>query len=274
MPDPKEIDQMRVVYEFPDMEHIPVKKDIVYKTVANEDLTMDIYYPFNIQPNTHLPAVIFVQGGASAEQVKQHKVMQQYVSWSQLIAASGLIAVVFEHRSDEGYSKLSIAGEDIDDLCGYVRTHGAKLGINPDFLGIWSCSSGSLYGISAALRGTPEYIRCAIAYYGGMSLMNRKLFHFSSEEEEGAREFSPLYHLNREDAAKIAPLFIAKAGRDRTFLNEALDEFVRMANERNVPITFMNHPDGEHGFDILNDDERSREIIGATLDFVHEHLRV
>ena len=80
--------------------------------------------------------------------------------------------------------------------------------------------------------------------------------------------------MNREEAAKIAPLFLVKAGRDRAFLNEALDEFVRVAIERNVALTFMNHPAGEHGFDILNDDARTREIIRATLEFVHEHLNV
>lgn len=34
----------------------------------------------------------------------------------------------------------------------------------------------------------------------------------------------------------------------------------------------MNHPNGQHGFDIFNDDARSREIIKATLAFMHEHL--
>jgi hypothetical protein len=35
----------------------------------------------------------------------------------------------------------------------------------------------------------------------------------------------------------------------------------------------MNHPNGMHGFDILNDDARTREIIKATLAFLQEHLR-
>jgi hypothetical protein len=34
----------------------------------------------------------------------------------------------------------------------------------------------------------------------------------------------------------------------------------------------MNHPTGLHGFDLLNDDARSREIIRATLEFVKTHL--
>jgi dienelactone hydrolase len=79
-------------------------------------------------------------------------------------------------------------------------------------------------------------------------------------------------HLRQGDPTKIAPLFVAKAGLDRPFLRESIDEFVQIASERNIPITFMNHPGGEHGFDLLNDDARSREIIKATLAFLHEHL--
>lgn len=50
------------------------------------------------------------------------------------------------------------------------------------------------------------------------------------------------------------------------------DEFVAVASERNIPFTLMNHPTGEHAFDLLNDDARSREIIRATLAFLSEHL--
>jgi hypothetical protein len=34
----------------------------------------------------------------------------------------------------------------------------------------------------------------------------------------------------------------------------------------------MNHPRGEHGFDVLNDDARSREIIAHTILFLKECL--
>ncbi len=85
------------------------------------------------------------------------------------------------------------------------------------------------------------------------------------------QEFSPVTYL-REASESIAPLFVAKAGLDRPFLIESIDEFVQEASVRNVPITFMNHPTGLHGFDLLNDDGRSREIIRATLEFVKTHL--
>lgn len=274
MQDPNERDRMRVVYQLPHMEQIPVHTDIIYKTIHGEDLKMDVYYPFDRPSASIRAAMIFVRGGSQREQVKRMREVPQYVSWCQLMAASGFIAVMFEHRPDEGFTKLSEAGSDVNDLFSFIRTHGRALGINPEALGVWTCSDGSLYGVSAALRGTPTYIRCIIAYYGGMTLLHRKYFHFNAEEEDAARAFSPAYHLSREDPANIAPLFIAKAGKDRAFLNEILDEFVTRANERNIPLTFMNHPMGEHGFDIFNDDARTREIIKATLAFAREHLTI
>ena len=272
MRDIKEIEQRRIVYQLPRMEEVAVRKDMVYKTVEGEDLMLDAYYPLDAQLHVPRPAVIFVHGGSQPEHVERVRESQPYISWCRLVAASGVFAVMFKHRTDEGYSQLAQAGSDVEDLVDYIRHNGASLGIDPEQLGIFSFSGGPIHALRAALRGTPAYIRCIIVYYGGMTLLNPKYFHFGPEEEELLKEFSPVYHLRQEDPAKIPPLFIAKAGLDRAFLNESIDEFLNVANERNIPVTFMNHPTGEHGFDIFNDDARSREIIRATLGFITEHL--
>ncbi|HTK10904.1 MAG TPA: prolyl oligopeptidase family serine peptidase [Ktedonobacteraceae bacterium] len=180
---------------------------------------------------------------------------------------------MFKHRTDEGFTSLNEAGSDVDDLVRYVRNNGASLHIDADRLCVWVFSQGAIHGLRTVLRDTPVYIRCIVSYYGGMSIMNRTYFHFRADEEELFKEFSLVYHLRSVDPTKVAPLFIAKAGKDRVFLNEALDEFITIASKRNIPFTFMNHPMGEHGFDIFNNDARSREIIKATLAFLTEHLK-
>ncbi len=272
MRDLKDINRMRVVYQLPHMEQVPVRKDIVYKTVDGQDLGMDVYYPPAIQSHTPRPAVLLVHGGSQPEHVEHVKESAPYVSWAQLLAAAGFSAVVFKHRTDEGFTRLNEASSDVDDLVHYVRKNGASLHIDVDRLCIWVFSQGSIHGLHIVLRDTPAYIRCIVAYYAGMSLMNPRSFHFPVEEEDLAKEFSPAYQLRHADASKVAPMFIARAGKDRVFLNEALDEFCSIASERNIPLTFMNHPTGEHGFDIFNDDARTREIIKATLAFLGEHL--
>ena len=42
--------------------------------------------------------------------------------------------------------------------------------------------------------------------------------------------------------------------------------------ERNVSLELLNHESGRHGFDILDDDDRSREILSRTLAFLKSRL--
>jgi len=171
----------------------------------------------------------------------------------------------------EGYTQLREVGADTDDLVTYVRMNAASLGVDPERLCIWAFSAGPIYGLRTAFRAASSSIRCAIAYYGGMSLLNKTYFHYTEQEEPLFREFSPVCYLH-ETPARIPPLFVARAELDRPFINESIDEFVQLAIAKNVPITFMNHPEGMHGFDMLNDNERSREIIRTTLEFIKVHL--
>jgi hypothetical protein len=57
-------------------------------------------------------------------------------------------------------------------------------------------------------------------------------------------------------------------------LNEALDRFLSRAVACNLPITFTNHRTGPHAFDVFDDTETSREIIGQILALMRFHLLV
>jgi hypothetical protein len=67
-------------------------------------------------------------------------------------------------------------------------------------------------------------------------------------------------------------MFVARAGQDRPALNETIDGFVQKAIAMNRPVTFVNHPDGRHAFDVLDDDARTREIIEMAIAFVRRHV--
>ena len=42
---------------------------------------------------------------------------------------------------------------------------------------------------------------------------------------------------------------------------------------RGVPLTFLYHPDAPHAFDNQIDDDRTREIVKAAVEFLQWHLR-
>jgi hypothetical protein len=55
-------------------------------------------------------------------------------------------------------------------------------------------------------------------------------------------------------------------------MNETIDAFVQAALVANVPLDLKNHPQGQHAFDILDNDRRSHAIIEHTIAFVQQHL--
>ncbi|GHO85051.1 hypothetical protein [Dictyobacter formicarum] len=73
MRDLNEINRMRVVYQHPHMEQVSVRKDILYKTVNEESLKMDVYYPLDMPSHTSRPAVLLVHGGSQAKSVEHVK---------------------------------------------------------------------------------------------------------------------------------------------------------------------------------------------------------
>lgn len=272
-----------VVYKLPNMEQVSVRKDITYKTVDDIELKMDIYYPLDFQSGSQRPAVIFVHGDGPVEYLKDAKDWEQYSGWGQLTAASGLIAVIFNHRSSEDLSRVHEVTSDIDDLIRYVRDNEASLGIDADALCIWTCSAGSPFGLRSAMREDSDFVRCIVSYYGFMDLKPYYDAVMGSEagtSEEGTsqlsrkdlEEFSAIHHL-KQRPKEIAPIFIARAGLDYPQLNETVDQFVREALSQNACFDLMNHPQGHHAFDTRDDNARSREIIKATLEFIKTHLQ-
>jgi len=66
----------------------------------------------------------------------------------------------------------------------------------------------------------------------------------------------------------IFPILIARAGLDRAALNTSIDHFVVEALSKNIPLDLKNHPEGRHGFDLLDNVDRSRQIIQQTIEFI------
>jgi len=273
MPDLREMGQKRIVYKIPNMEQVKVHKNITYKTVDGTDLKMDLYYPTHLQSNSQCPAVILVHGeGIDPAVLKDAKDWGVFVSFGQLIAASGFIAISFNHRSTENLTRYEVAS-DIDDLISYLRDKAEQFNIDKEHLCLWAFSAGVPSGLRAAMHEPYPFIRCIVAYYGPMDLQHVRDFYPSEVRDETLREFSAIYHLEN-NSSDIPPMFIAKAGIDFPFLNASIDRFVMEASSKNVQITFMNHPTGHHSFDLLDDNARSREIIRNTLEFIKEHLKV
>lgn len=267
--DLNEIQQKRVVYQIAGMEQDAARKNVVYKRVDGLELRLDVYAPPGGSHEASRPAVLLVHGDLPPEAILGTKDGGPFVSLAQLIAASGVVAVTFDHRSTEQFTKMDAVIADIDDLLQFVRGHGPELGIDPNRLCAWSFSAGVPYGVYVALQH-PEAIRCIVAYYGPLDLQPLYGHIPPQVTQDMLRSCSPLAQI--EQAVTIPPLLVVRAGQDQPWLNQTIDRFVQQALARNLPVDLMSHPEGPHAFDILDDSQRSRTILRRTLDFILDHM--
>jgi acetyl esterase/lipase len=166
--------------------------------------------------------------------------------------------------------RLPGAAADAEAALRYVRRQAAELGVDEQRLGVWAFSGGGPL-LSFALRGAPAHVRALVAYYAALDIREAPPGEPDVLGPEVRRDLSPLHHL-RAEGGRVAPLLVARAGRDQPLLNAGIDRFVQEALAVNASIDVMNHPSGRHGFDILDDDARSREIIARTVAFLRARL--
>jgi acetyl esterase/lipase len=247
------------------MDSVVVVKDIVSKTGR----TLDVYRRPDIE-NQALPAVVFVPGDGPEEIIADAKQWGQYVSWGQLVALSGLVAVTTNHRSTNGFRDLEGAAQDVDAAVDHLRLNGPDLGIDPERIAIWTCSAGAPFALRTALRDRPAYVRALVALYSIMDLRPGRETISADIPDKVLADFSCSHYLGAGGPFPL--MFVARAGNDNAFVNRSIETFVAAAVAAGVEIDYLNHADGQHGFDVRDNDSRSRAIIQRTLDFLDNAL--
>jgi acetyl esterase/lipase len=266
----RELVMTPVVYRIPGMDKVSVKMNLKYSNAGDPNLLMDVYAPPGLGNGERRPAVVFIHGSVGSS--FKPKDWGVYQSWGRLIAASGMMAVTFTHRL--GYPKplLTEASSDVSAAINYIRANADSLNIDKDRLCLAAYSGGGPM-LSLAMRDKLAYVRCLVSFYAFLDIQQSET-HRANESPEMLKTFSPITYL-ASDLSKLPPMFIARAGLDEVpTMNDSIDRFVREAISKNASIIVANHPQGVHGFDNQTDDDRSREIIRAAIDFMKLHLGV
>jgi len=260
-----EMVRMRVVWSVAGMEAVNTRRNLVYKTGADGPLHCDVYAP--AAAGAPRPAVILIHGGPIPRTGAKN--MGVFVSYGELLAASGFVAVTFDHRF-LAPARLAEAGGDVADLVAHVRANAEALGADPARLALWAFSGGGPF-LSEGLRSRPAWLRAVVAYYAALDLQQPAPGADSGLDPGLRTAWSPLAALGA-DARTAPPVLVARAGLDHPWLNAGIDRFVAAALASGATLDLLTHPDGRHGFDILDDDARSQAIIRHTLAFLRERL--
>ncbi|HNH84796.1 MAG TPA: alpha/beta hydrolase [Acidobacteriota bacterium] len=260
------ISRKLVLFQLPDQDRVTIRQDIVFQTVGDDVLTLDLYVPADAKSGDLLPAVIIVTGYPDVGFQKlvgcKFKEMGSSVSWGKLIAASGMIAITYTNREPVA---------DVHALLRFVQQSATEPGIDASRIGLWA-SSGNV-PLALALLMEPDFqdVQCAAFCYGYTLDLSG-----ATHVADVSRMFgfaNPGQGKSMADLPRTTPLFFARAGQDQCpHLNETLDQFLVDALRCNLPVSVINHPEAPHAFDLLHDSPETREIIQHILRFLHVHL--
>jgi acetyl esterase/lipase len=233
-----------LVHPLPDPDRVELQPDLVYTHGGGRELAMDVYLPSGRAPETPVPAVLLVHGEADPELLRGVRGWGQYTGWGRLLAGQGMAGVAFEHRAilDAGFEAVVA---EVGDALATVGERAGDLGIDPERIGLAGFSAGVPL-TAAVLAGATGRVRCAALCYG------------------------PLVDLVPESV--LPPLLVVRAGQDDPGLNRTIDEFVSAAEQRDLAVELVHQPEGHHAFDVVDDSDASREVIGRVLAFLRGHL--
>jgi acetyl esterase/lipase len=223
-----------IALQIPAMHRAVVRRDVVYARAGGRSLRLDVYRPAGSKPRERVPAVLLVHGSTGDPSPKDWGI---YVGWGQLLAASGLAGIPFNHRGLPG---------DIRAALATVRRRSAELGIDGSRVCVASFSGGVAAGLAAALAD--DRMRCALAFYGAPD----------------PTRLEP----------DSLPTFIAKAGLDSSFINGAIDNYLARAKALGADVRLVVHRRAGHGFDLAPGDARTRSILRQALAFARLELGV
>jgi acetyl esterase/lipase len=254
----------RIVYSVDGMSSVRSRHH-VYRKDGDSELRLDIYTPPNTV-RTLMPAVFFVHGGPIPPTMLPPREWGFFQSYGQLAAASGLVGVVLNHRLFAP-TAYTTAEDDVRAAVDFVRANGEECGVDAGRIAVWAFSGGGPL-LSWCLREHLPFVRCLLAFYAFLDLRHLVPPTAGAEQIERMHRLSPAVHLT----GSSPPMFIARAGFDTAVLNASIDVFVRDALASNLLMDVHNHNQGHHGFDVLDDDPRSRDLVAKAIAFARAHL--
>jgi dienelactone hydrolase len=272
---PSDIFTRRVCLQLDGMDAVSVRRDIAYGP-PDRRLGMDVYYPSGepddgstfakAAADKRWPAVIIVAGYPGAMEPRRTSLTYKEIGWTvsmcQLIALSGMVAIAYENRDPAA---------DLQALFEHVHGSAESLKIDPARIGVLAVSGNVPTALTTIMQDATRTPACAVFGFGCLLDLDG-----ATDVADAARQFgfaNPGAGRTFADLRRDVPLLITRAGRDQfPGMNASIDSFIRQGLKENLPITFVNHAEGPHAFDLFDDSRTSRDILRQTLRFLRQHL--
>ncbi len=212
---------------------------------------IDIYRPDG-GSSVPRPAVLFVHGGpVPAEAPVAPRDWPVYRGYGSLAASRGLVGVVVEHRLARS-ADLAGAAEDVTSAVARVRDLDF---VDGDRVGLWFFSAGGPLSASW-LAEPPVWLRCVALSYPLLA------------PPPGTNLDARFHPVEAIGGAGSLPLLLTRVGRERAEITATVNAFMAAAHRHRVAVDAIEIRDGQHGFDVLDHNDRSRSAVTDAMSWV------
>jgi tetratricopeptide (TPR) repeat protein len=155
-----------------------------------------------------------------------------YASWASAAASKGVMGILPDLREGNEAADFRV-------LVSYLEHHSAEHGI--DAIAVYAGSGNVSTALPVVQDPALTSIKAAVMYYGTANIEQFRL---------------------------DLPVLYVRAGLDRPPVNESISKLAARAIAQNAPLTLINYAGGHHGFEGVDVNDATRQVIDDTLEFV------
>ena len=268
---------------FPDVD---VKRNIVYTKNGGIPVKLDLYRPR--QRKQPVPGLIFIHGGGWAAGKKE-----DYSYYGQVFANKGYIVASINYRLTSE-AAFPAAVEDCKCAVRWMRAHAARLGVDPDRIGVAGGSAGGHLSLMVAYssdepklegngehQGVGSHVRCVVSLYGPTDLttefartneiaapiVKRFLGGTFDEKRDLYRQASPINYVSDGDPATL----VLHGTVDEIVPINQSDLLVAKLKQTGIPYVYDRLEGWPHGMDLAN--RVNQRCVWLMDRFFHKCLR-
>lgn len=204
------------------------------------ELGYDAYLPAAGASQGPRPAIIFIGGAPSV------RGWRWYQDHGRIAAAQGFVALVPDKRFPRNAEAVSLGTADTAAFLDHLIANAETLNIDPRRMCLWVFSAGGRVAGLPFDADSPA-IRCLVGFYPILDAAAGPV---------------------ADPRARKIPTMIVRAGRDTESINASITAFVGAAVAANQPLTLINLPEADHGFEGWNDNETSRTAMRRAYAFI------
>jgi acetyl esterase/lipase len=261
-----------------------VERDVIYCTVDEVALKMDVYYPQAM--SRPAPVVVYVHGGSWSSGSKAD--LQGMVDVAEFLARGYLVASV-DYRHAPQY-EFPAQIEDVKCAIRFLRTNASHFHLDPNRIGAWGHSAGghlvSLLGTTTAdagFEGDGPYqdqssrVAAAVDMCGRADLRGMPedkaaaVFGVQSGSVHLLEHASPITFVSKDDP----PFLILHGDKDDMVPLRASEEFYKRLKAAGVPVKLVVVKNADHSFNPVGGSmsPTRAEMTQMIADFFDQYLR-